>query len=274
MSKNFMNYSKTIITTILLIFFSSCSQKPVEELQLSAEESYNKAIKEANNENYLQSADLFEKVEKDYPYSHWAVKAKVMSAWVYYEVNKYDAAILSAERFIKNHPTHDLTPYAYYLIGMSYYERIIDVERDSKMTFKAKESFENLIKLYPDSDYAREAKLKIELARSNIAGKQMAIGRFYQSQKQFSAAIRRFKIVIDNYETTDQTPEALLRLSECYLALGAKEEAERSASVLIYNFPNSEWVKKLPKYFNNSKESLKKENNNSGFFKIFTSIFE
>ena len=122
--------------------------------------------------------------------------------------------------------------------------------------------------------YAREAKLKIELARSNIAGKQMAIGRFYQSQKQFSAAIRRFKIVIDNYETTDQTPEALLRLSECYLALGAKEEAERSASVLIYNFPNSEWVKKLPKYFNNSKENLKEENNNSGFFKIFTSIFE
>jgi len=274
MIKRLKNFVKTNIPIFILILIIGCSQKSSEDLQLGAEDLYNAAIKEANNENYLKSADLFENVEKKYPYSAWSTKAKVMTAWVYYEDNKYDAAILSAERFIKNHPAHELIPYAYYLIAMSYYERIIDVQRDSRMTLKAKESFETLIKLFPDSDYSREAKLKIELTRSNIAGKQMAIGRFYQSQKQFSAAIRRFKIVIENYETTDQTPEALLRLSECYLALGAKDEAQRSASVLIYNFPNSEWVKKLPDYFNTLIDNPTEEINDSSFFNIFNSLFK
>ena len=170
-----------------------------------------------------------------------------MMAWVYYEDNKYDSSIITAESFIKNHPENELIPYALYLIALSYYERIFDVKRDTKMTLEAKKAFERLIYLYPNSEYSRDAKLKIELARSNLAGKQMSIGRFYQKQKHFAAAIRRFQKVLDEFETTDQTPEALLRLTECYLSLGIKEEAIRTASVLKYNFPQSTWTNKLPK---------------------------
>ena len=130
---------------------------------------------------------------------------------------------------------------------MSYYERIFDVERDTRMTVLAKEAFEKLIYLYPNSEFSRDSKLKVELARSNLAGKQMAIGRFYQKQKHFAAAIRRFQRVIDEFETTDQTPEALLRLTECYLSLGIQTEALRTASVLKYNFPQSTWTVKIPK---------------------------
>ena len=196
-----------------------------------------------------------------------------MAAWSYYENNNYDAAVLSAERFIKNHPTHELIPYAFYLRAMSFYERIIDVERDAKMTVLAKEAFSVLIEKFPNSEYSREARLKIELTRSNLAGKHMAIGRFYQSQKKFSSAIRRFKIVIKEYETTDQTPEALLRLTECYLSLGLTDEAQKTASVLIYNFPKSIWTKSIPSYFKLNNTEPKIEQESDGFFSSLKFIF-
>ena len=266
----------------ILIFLPNCknnSEKEIsvieeKDLDLQMIESYKEGLKFLDDNSPLLAAKKFNEAELLYPQSKWAPRSSLMSAYSYYYGSYYADSIEELKRFINIYPNHERLSYAYYLIAMSYYERIIDVQRDSRMTLKAKESFETLIKLFPDSDYSREAKLKIELTRSNIAGKQMAIGRFYQSQKQYSAAIRRFKIVIENYETTDQTPEALLRLSECYLALGAKEVAKRSASVLIYNFPNSEWVKKLPDYFNTLIDNPTEEINDSPFFNIFNSLFK
>ena len=234
----------------LCFFLISCSaNKENIDTKENSKDLYESAIKEANDKQYQTANEIFQTILEEYPYSLWATKSKLMMAWVYYEDNKYDSSIITAESFIKNHPENDLVPYALYLIALSYYERIFDVERDTKMTLEAKQAFERLIYLYPNSEYSRDAKLKIELARSNLAGKQMAIGRFYQKQKHFAAAIRRFQKVLDEFETTDQTPEALLRLTECYLSLGIKEEALRTASVLKYNFPQSVWTKKLPQNF-------------------------
>ena len=243
---------KTIIihnlSYLLLTFFLiGCSNtKNLDVSKSTAKLIYEKAIASANNKQFEDANEAFESILLDYPYSVWATKSKVMMAWVYYESNKYDSAINMADNFIKNHPENELVPYALYLKAMSYYERIFDVERDTKMTLKAKEAFENLINRFPNSEYSRDSKLKIELARSNLAGKQMAIGRFYQKQNHFSAAIKRYQRVITEFETTDQTPEALLRLTECYLSLGTKNEAIRTASVLKYNFPDSIWTGKIP----------------------------
>ena len=242
-------FSKNIFRTPIILFFflvGCSSNKENIDVKGNAKILYENAIEEANNKQYQTANEIFQNILEEYPYSLWATKTKLMMAWVYYEDNKYDSAINTAEIFIKNHPENELVPYALYLIALSYYERIFDVERDTKMTLEAKKAFERLIYLYPNSEYSRDAKLKIELARSNLAGKQMSIGRFYQKQKHFAAAIRRFQKVLDEFETTDQTPEALLRLTECYISLGIKEEAIRTASVLKYNFPQSTWTNKLP----------------------------
>ena len=232
---------------LLAFFLIGCSNtKNLDVSKSTAKLIYEKAIASANNKQFEDANEAFQSILLDYPYSVWATKSKVMMAWVYYESNKYDSAINMADNFIKNHPENELVPYALYLKAMSYYERIFDVERDTKMTLKAKEAFENLINRFPNSEYSRDSKLKIELARSNLAGKQMAIGRFYQKHNHFSAAIKRYQRVITEFETTDQTPEALLRLTECYLSLGTKNEAIRTASVLKYNFPDSIWTGKIP----------------------------
>ena len=203
-----------------------------------------------------------------------------MLGWVYYEDNKYDLSILASEKFIADHPDHELVPYAYYLIALSYYERIVDVERDAEITLLAKKSFEELIIKFPESKYSKDAKLKIQLTINNLAGKEMAIGRFYQSASHYPAAIERFKTVIKKYEKTDQIPEALLRLSECYLMMGAIEDAQKVSSVLIYNFPESVWTKKLPivlaneltvsKDINTEEKFVEEENT---FFSLLKSIF-
>ena len=241
------NILKKLLYLILPIILLNCSNK--EDLKIGKETAkflYDKAMSEANKKEYENANEIFETILTDYPYSIWATKSKLMIAWVYYEENKYESAINTAEYFINNHPENELVPYALYLKAMSYYERIFDVERDTIMTENAKEAFENLINKFPNSEFARESKLKIELARSNLAGKQMSVGRYYQKQGHFAAAIKRFQRVISEFETTDQTPEALLRLTECYLSLGTKNEAIRTASVLKYNFPDSTWTDKIP----------------------------
>ncbi len=236
----------SIYLLLAIIMFGCSNTNSLNTSKITAKELYEKAIKSANNKKFDDANEGFERILFDYPYSIWATKSKVMIAWVYYESNKYDSAINMAENFVNSHPDDELVPYALYLKAMSYYERIFDVERDTIMTLNAKISFENLIDKFPNSEFARDARLKIELARSNLAGKQMAIGRYYQKEGHFAAAIKRFQRVITEFETTDQTPEALLRLTECYLALGTKNEAIRTSSVLKYNFPDSAWTDKIP----------------------------
>jgi outer membrane protein assembly factor BamD len=167
----------------------------------------------------------------------------LMSAYSYYVSQDYSEAILSAQRFLALHPGSREAPYAYYVVAVSYYEQITSVDRDQKVTLKALDALNELIRRYPASDYAADARLKVDLTRDHLAGKEMEVGRYYQGNKQFLGAVDRFRTVIDTYNTTSHTPEALERLVECYLALGLPEEAKKAAAVLGYNYPGSKWYK-------------------------------
>ncbi len=212
-------------------------ERPVGEL-------YNQAQDLLEAREYEEAAYAFEEVERQHPYSEWAVRAELMASFAFYEAQLYDEAVAAADRFIELHPGNSDAPYAYYLIGTSYYEQISDVERDQEMTRKALDSFEELVRRYPDSGYSRDAELKIDLARDHLAGKQMTIGRFYLNRDEFVSAINRFRNVVENYQTTTHVPEALYRLTEAYLSIGVYEEARNSAAVLGYNYPDSKWYRR------------------------------
>lgn len=209
-------------------------ERPVEEL-------YNVALKQLDRENWEIAAGLFDEVERQHPYSSWARRAMLMSAFANYQANKYDQAILSAERFITLHPGNKDVAYAYYLKAISLYEQIVDVGRDQRTTELALASLNDVVQRFPNSEYARDARLKMDLTRDHLAGKEMTIGRYYLTRQQYVAAINRFRTVIERYQTTTHTPEALHRLTESYLAMGLTKEAQAAAAVLGYNFPGSEW---------------------------------
>ena len=183
----------------------------------------------------------FDEVERQHPYSVWATKAQLMAAYTHYQNSKYDDAIIAADRFIQLHPGNRDVAYAYYLKALSYYEQITDVSRDQRVTERATKALEEVVRRFPDSQYGRDSKLKLDLTRDHLAGKEMEIGRYYLRQGQYLAAINRFRRVVENYQTTTHIPEALHRLTESYLALGVVEEAKQTAAVLGYNYPGSEW---------------------------------
>jgi outer membrane protein assembly factor BamD len=209
-------------------------EKPVEQL-------YNSAMDRLLDQDYKNAAKQFDEVERQHPYSVWATKAQLMGAYAHYEEGKYDEAVIAADRFIQLHPGNRDVAYAYYLKALSYYIQIVDVGRDQQTTQKALKALDDVVRRFPDTRYARDARLKLDLARDHLAGKDMEIGRFYEKQGQYLAAINRFKRVVDTYQTTTHVPEALHRLTECYLALGVVDEAKATASVLGYNYPGSEW---------------------------------
>jgi outer membrane protein assembly factor BamD len=213
------------------------ADRPVEEL-------YNEAQDLMAEGTFSRAAAAFEEVERQHPYSQWATRAQIMAAFAFYQANEYDASIAAAERFIDLHPGHEDVPYAYYLIGICYYEQISDIGRDQEMTSKALDSLGELVRRFPDSDYARDAQLKIDLARDHLAGKEMEIGRYYLGRQQYVAAINRFRNVVETYQTTTHVPEALHRLTEAYLSLGVRAEAQNSAAVLGYNFPGNVWYER------------------------------
>ncbi|MEQ8666374.1 MAG: outer membrane protein assembly factor BamD [Rhodospirillales bacterium] len=209
-------------------------ERPVHEL-------YNSAKAMLDEGAYTQAAKAFDEVERQHPYSKWATKAQIMAAYSYYLDNDYDDAIIALDRFIQLNPSHRDVPYAYYLKGLSYYEQISTVDRDQAMTENALSTLNELLTRFPESTYSRDAKIKVELTYDSLAGKEMEIGRYYLFQRQYLAAINRFKRVVDEYQTTTHVPEALLRLTEAYTALGLDGEARKTASVLGHNFPGSEW---------------------------------
>ncbi|MDP1626982.1 outer membrane protein assembly factor BamD [Parvibaculum sp.] len=218
---------------------SSDDELPYEERPV--EQIYNRAMDYMQEGKYNPAAKEFDEVERQHPYSEWARRSMLMGAYAHYKINEYDEAILGAQRFISLHPSNKDVPYAYYLIGLSYYERISDVGRDQKMTENALNSFYELTRRFPASEYSRDARLKIDLTLDHLAGKEMEIGRYYLNRHDYIAAINRFRIVIEKYQTTTHTPEALERLTEAYLALGIKTEAQTAAAILGYNFPGSDW---------------------------------
>ena len=204
---------------------------------------YSAAKKLMDQGDYEQAAKLFDEVERQHPYSVWARRAQLMSAFNYYLAEKYQDAISSARRFVTIHPGNAEASYAQYLIAMSYYQQIPDVTRDQTTTQSAADAFGELIRRYPDTRYAADARLKIDLINDHLAGKEMEVGRFYQRSGQWMAATYRFRNVIDTYQTSSHTPEALERLVECNLALGLPDEARKNAAVLGANYPGSYWYK-------------------------------
>lgn len=193
---------------------------------------------------YKLAAALFDEVERQHPYSIWARRAQLMGAFSYYLDKNYTQSIQSAQRFLAVHPGNRDAPYAYYLIALSYYEQISDVTRDQKITQQALDALGELSRRYPNTRYAADARLKVDLVRDHLAGKEMEVGRYYQQRGQWLASILRFRNVIDNYQTTTHTPEALMRLTESYLAMGVKEEAKKSAAVLGANYPGTQWYER------------------------------
>jgi outer membrane protein assembly factor BamD len=190
---------------------------------------------------YKEAAGAFDEVERQHPYSVWARRAELMSAFSYWAARDYPQSVLSAQRFLALHPGYKDAPYAYYLIGIDYYEQINDVEHDQKTTTQALSALTELVRRYPGTPYAADARLKVDLVQDHLAGKEMEIGRFYQGRKQWLASVGRFRSVVDSYQTTSHVPEALERLVESYLALGLPEEAKKAGAVLSYNYPGSVW---------------------------------
>lgn len=190
------------------------------------------------------AAALFDEVERQHPYSPWARRAQLMSAFSYYAARDYTKAIQASQRFLSIHPGNRDAPYAYYLIALSYYEQISDVARDQKNTLLAKDALTEVIRRYPATRYADDARIKLDLVNDHLAGKDMEIGRFYERSGKWLAAALRFRNVVDNYQTTSHAPEALYRLVEANLAMGIPEEAQKAAAVLGANYPGNEWYQK------------------------------
>tara|TARA_R110002110_G_scaffold85816_1_gene223399 strand:+ start:155205 stop:156014 length:810 start_codon:yes stop_codon:yes gene_type:complete len=224
-----------------MILAACASDDTPEYVERPVEELYNEAVDQAEGEEFAKAADTFLEVERQHPYSIWATKAQLMSAFSYYSDGQYDDAILSADRFIQLHPGNRDVSYAYYLKALSYYEQITDVGRDQRITELALQSLDDVVRRFPDSRYAKDSVLKIDLTRDHLAGKEMEIGRYYQKRGNYLAAINRYRTVIEDYQTTTHVPEALYRLSAAYAALGIEPEARANAAVLGHNFPGSEW---------------------------------
>jgi outer membrane protein assembly factor BamD len=241
-------FLKLAMVGSLALLLTACSSlglgKKKEELayiERPAELIYNQAFARVDRQDWETSKLLFQEVERQHPFSKWARRALLMSSYVDYRDAKYEESIVTAQRFISLHPGSDSTPYAYYLIAINYYDQIFDVGRDQATTVNAEAALQQVVRRYPESDYARDARLKLELTRDHLAGKEMSVGRFYQKQNQQLAAIGRFKSVVRDYETTSHVEEAMHRLVESYVALGIVGEAKKVGSVLGYNYPNGEW---------------------------------
>lgn len=232
-----------IVLGVVGVIAGACSKKPKDRryVDRSVERLYNQAFTQLEKKRYRFAASAFDEVERQHPYSVWSRRAQLMSAYSHYLSNNYDEAILASQRFVALHPGNSSAPYAHYLIGMSYYEQIQDVGRDQRMTELALIAFNQLVRRYPDSEYARDARLKIDLTLDHLAGKEMAIGRWYLEKGYTLAAILRFRNVVERYQTTNHTPEALHRLTEAYTSLGIVSEAQATAAVLGYNFPSNVW---------------------------------
>jgi outer membrane protein assembly factor BamD len=205
---------------------------------------YATAKQRLDRSDYKLAAALFDEVERQHPYSVWARRSQLMGAFAYYLDRDYQKSIDSAQRFLAVHPGNKDAPYAYYLISLAYYEQIVDVTRDQRITQQALDALGELIRRYPDTRYAADARLKVDLVRDHLAGKEMEIGRFYQRRAQWLASVVRFRKVVDEYDTTTHVPEALERLTESYLALGITDEAKKAAAVLGANYPGSKWYER------------------------------
>ncbi len=278
-----MIFNKLLIF-LFIIFFTSCSKEIVKksvisekELDKQVLEAYEEGMKSLELGDVLFAAKKFNEVEILYPQSEWAPKSSIMAAYSYYSQDYYDDAILELGRLIKVYPKYKYLDYAYYLLAISHYEQIVDEKKDLQALVNAKENFDYIINQYPNSEYALDASFKVDLINDILAAKQMYIGRYYLDKKKWIAAINRFRAVVDEYETTAYTEEALHRLVEIYYLVGLPNEAEKYAKLLGYNYQSSSWYEKSYSIFNKKykeKKELKiKKEKNKSIFKKLKSLF-
>jgi len=230
-----------LAAAVLVLAACGSNEKEPEYVERPVEDLYNNGMDALNDGDLNAAVQYFEEVERQHPYSVWATKSQLMAAYSLYQAREYDDAVLALDRFIELHPGNRDVAYAYYLKALSYYEQISDVARDQKITVLAMQSLEDIQRRFPNTKYARDARLKLDLTRDHLAGKEMAIGRFYLKRGYYLAAINRFRTVVEQYQTTTHVPEALHRLTEAYSALGVTPEAQENAAVLGYNYPGSDW---------------------------------
>jgi outer membrane protein assembly factor BamD len=236
------------LAALLLIglAFGACSMfdKDVAVIDEPADKLYNEGLYLLNKKKDPKgAAKKFEEVDRQHPYSEWARKSLIMTAFAYYEAGAYDDCIQSARRYVSLHPGSPDAAYAQFLIGSSHFDQIPEISRDQERTEKAVQTLEEVARKYPTSEYAAAAKRKVEMARDQLAGKEMDVGRWYMQRRDYTGAINRFKVVVTRYQRTRHVEEALLRLTEAYMSLGIVEEAQTSAAVLGHNFPESRWYK-------------------------------
>lgn len=239
-----MNY-RILLCTLLCSFLTACSggDDAADSLisDTPPEELYREGKRWMSENRYTKAAEQFDEVERQHPYSPLSPPAQILAAYARYLDREYDTAILGFERFIKMQPSHASVAYAYYMIALSYYEQISDVGRDQGMSEKARAALVEVSNRFPDSPYARDARIKLDLVVDHLAGKEMMIGRYYLNRQEYLASINRFITVVENYQTTAHTAEALHRLVEAYLLLGVEPEARKYAALLGHNFPGSAW---------------------------------
>ncbi len=232
----------SLLSLCLGLFLSGCAgDEEAAYFERTVERLYNNGVDALQQGNFTNAIVAFDEVERQHPYSVWATKAQLMSAYASYRKDDYDETVIGVERFIELHPGSRDAPYAYYLKALSYYEQISDVGRDQKMTEFALTALEDVTRRYPDTKYGRDARAKLDFVHDHLAGKEMAIGRYYQQRGEYLAAMNRFRTVLRDFQTTTHVPEALLRLTESYLSLGIVDEAQSAAAVLGHNFPGSQW---------------------------------
>ena len=266
----------------LLLLTISCSSNTIKKKEQKVEERsvediYNSAMDNIDDNRFLTAHNELIEVERLHPYSIWATRSQIMNAFVNYKLYKYDDSIAGAKRYIELHPGANDIDYAFYLIALNYYEQINDFRRDQTFTENARDAFNNLIRRFPNSDYAKDAQLKLDLVYDHLAAREMDVGRTYQNLDNYISAINRFKTVVDEYQKTSHAPEALARLTEMYYKLGLYQEAKVYASVLGYNHPENKWYLYAYSLFKKEKELLinnkKQENSYLNILDEFLDIF-
>ena len=281
-----MNIVKVFLIFVLMLFVS-CSKEQIKksviqekDLELQVLEAYKEGMESLKKGDVLFAAKKFNEAENLFPQSKWAPKSSLMAAYSYYSQDYYEDAILELQRFFKVYPFHKNLDYAYYLMALCFYEQIIDEKKDLQTIIKAKDYFLIIINDYPNTEYALDAEFKIDLINDTLASKEMYIGRYYFDRKKWIPAINRFRTVIDEYDTTIYTEEALHRLVEIHYLLGLKNEAKKYANLLGYNYQSSKWYEKSYAVFNkmyekNKKNKIKKDKEkNNSILKKFKSLFD
>ena len=278
-----MKYFINILIILIFLFLNSCSndKKKIdiieeEDIELQMIDSYKEGIKALEDGEVLFAAKKFNEAELVYPQSDWAPKSALMSAYSYYIQDYYGDAVFELDRFIKTYPKDLRLSYAHFLLGMCYYEQIIDEKKDLGPILKAKEKFNYILKKYPSTDFALDAQFKLDLINDILASKEMYIGKHYVKKQKWIPAINRFKTIVNNYETTVYVEEALFRLVEIYYLLGLTDESQKYAKLLGYNYLSSRWYKESYRIFNKNYESprekIKKKKRNF-IIRKFKSIF-